>query len=71
MRGVQRTISGQRIVRLRTLGSFYDKGYIIEAYDDEGKMYRMDVNEFLKLLNDQTLEVRQPKQHEHLSIKVS
>lgn len=64
-------INAKQIKSIRTLSSIYDNGKIIEL-SGNGKTYRMDVNEFLKLLNDTVVFSAEKKQkHTYLTIDVS
>ena len=61
------TIEGQEVTRIRTMGSQYDGGKFIEVYVGK-KEYRMDVNEFFKILDVATFNVRKKRKYEHLTI---
>lgn len=62
------TVSGQEIVYFKTLKSMYDND-CIEAHTDDGKCYRVEVNEILKLVNDADFEIDKKKKHEYLVVK--
>jgi hypothetical protein len=61
-------ILGQKIKSFRTLRSQYDAGYIIEAISDDNNVYRMNINEFLKIINNVEFEVTFKKHYYHLTI---
>lgn len=62
-------IAGTDIKGIRTLSSMYDGGKMIELTGN-GKTYRMDVKEFLKLITDETIfEATKKAKHTHLTIK--
>lgn len=68
MNDTDRVITGQRIVRLLTIGSMYNNDSII-AVDDQGKHYRIKTNQLIKLFNDNIkMIVVKNVRHEYLNI---
>lgn len=57
-----RKISGQKISRLWTIGSWFDGGFICGEAKIDGKMqnFRIHVNEIRKMVNDFIFEVDEP-----------
>jgi hypothetical protein len=67
---VKSELNGGEIKKLNTLSSFDDKGIFIELNTDKGEKFRIDVNEFLKLLNeDVILKVNKKNKHSYLTIE--
>jgi hypothetical protein len=67
---VESELNGGEIKKLNTLSSFDDKGIFIELNTDKGEKFRIDVNEFLKLLNeDVILKVNKKNKHSYLTIE--
>lgn len=61
-------IKGHSIAKLRTLGSKYDNGKWIEAVDDKGTIYRMNVNEFMKVIKQIDFNIEPQKKHCYLTV---
>jgi hypothetical protein len=62
-------VAGTDIKGIKTLSSIYDNGKIVELTGN-GKTYRMDVKEFLKLITDETVfEAEKKAKHTYLTIK--
>lgn len=59
-------IDGQRISQLRTLGSKYDAGYILEAILDTGEVCRISTAELLKIVGEYYWEIKMAKTYRHL-----
>ena len=60
-------VNGSRFVKLRTLMSAFDEGRLIEAYDANGEIYRVDVNVLIPpLLAGHTLEVKKKVKYKHI-----
>ena len=64
----QKQIDGQEISRLNTMSSKYDNGKIINATLDTGEVAKINVDEFLKILNGIKLTARKAKKYWHLTI---
>lgn len=64
---IKSELGGQKIISFSTLGSMYDNG-CIEAVDEAGDIYRINVSEFLKVINDVTFDVEKKRVHSYLSI---
>lgn len=60
-------LEGQKITKIRTIGSWYDDG-CIELIDDEDKAYRLYVGELMKIINDLTFEGKKKRKHTYLTI---
>lgn len=63
-----KTVKGKSIKRINTLSSMYDNGSTIEL-SGNGKTYRMNVGEFLKVIKDSEFEVEQKVKYAWLTIK--
>ena len=59
-------VNGSRFVKLRTLMSAFDEGRLIEAYDDKGEVYRLDVSVLLPLLESRIIEVKKKVKYKHI-----
>ena len=62
-------IEGQKITKIRTLGSWFDMDSI-ELIDDKGNRFRMKVKELYKIINDLMFQVKQKKKYKYLEIEV-
>lgn len=61
-----RFVDGIKIVKFHTLMSQFDEGRFIEAYDENGTIYRLDVKVLLPLLEGRTLEVKKKVKYDHI-----
>ena len=59
-------IDGSKVVKFRTLMSAFDEGRLIEAYDDKGEVYRLDVSVLLPLLESRIIEVKKKVKYKHI-----
>jgi hypothetical protein len=59
-------IDGSKVVKFRTLMSAFDEGRLIEAYDANGEIYRVDVSVLVPLLAGRTLEVKKKVKYKHI-----
>jgi len=62
-------IDGQRITDIRTLGSTFDNGKIIHVFLDTGEMCKMDIREFLKIINGVCFRATPKRVYRHLTIE--
>ena len=62
------TMDGRVIVAIRTMRSKYDDGKWVELMDDQANMYRMDVNQFLKVVNEMEFQLTRKRRYIHLTM---
>lgn len=66
----QDIVEGTKIHSVRTLGSMYDNGDIIEFIDDDDTIYRVSLKRLIyPLLNDLTFDVIQKRKYKHLELR--
>jgi len=63
-----RKVSGSQVTGFRTLGSHYDRGKLIDMTLDDGTTARIDVNEFLKIIDGASFDLKLNRVHLHAEL---